>query len=112
MSPKVSKKQLMHYLQLYQTGKFQRFDYKDENQSFYGTSTPPEYILSNVTAPAYLYHAEQDILTEKSGIDRLSQELPHLQAYRVIPDFNHLDVMLGKNARELLYKDILKFMLK
>ncbi|KAL7041833.1 hypothetical protein ACKWTF_000916 [Chironomus riparius] len=112
MSPKVSKKQLMHYLQLYQTGKFQRFDHKDQNQTIYGSSTPPEYILSNVTAPTYLYHAEQDILTDKSGIDRFSQELPHQQAYRVIPDFNHIDLMLGKDARELLYKDMLQFMLK
>lgn len=112
MSPKVSEKQLMHYLQLYQTGKFQRYDHKDQNQILYGSSSPPEYILSNVTAPAYLYHAEQDILTEKGGIDRLSQELPHLQAYKILPDFNHLDLMLGKNARELLYKDILQYMLK
>lgn len=65
MSPTVSIKQLLHYIQLYKSGKFQRFDYESLNNVHYGSSTPPEYNLNNVKAPTYLYHAEEDMLVVK-----------------------------------------------
>lgn len=65
MSPTVSIKQLLHYIQLYKSGKFQRFDYENLNHFHYGKIFPPEYELKNVTAPAYLYHAEEDLLVVK-----------------------------------------------
>jgi lysosomal acid lipase/cholesteryl ester hydrolase len=65
MSPTVSIKQLIHYIQLYKSGKFQRFDYESHNHYHYGISVPPEYELKNVTVPTYLYHAEEDLLVVK-----------------------------------------------
>ena len=112
MSPAVSTRQLQHFLQLYKSGRFQRFDHKDNNIQHYGSSTPPEYDLSNVVAPAYLYHAEEDTLVVKTGMDKLACELPNVQNYKIVPDFNHIDLMLGKDARELLYNNILKHLLQ
>ena len=112
MSPTVSVKQLNHYLQLYKSGKFRRYDHDKNNDFHYGTMTPPEYELDNVMVPAYLYHAEQDRLVVKEGVDRLARKLPNLQHYEIVPDFNHIDVMLGKDARVLLYENILHYMNK
>lgn len=112
MSPTVSMLQLKHFLQLYKSGKFQRFDHKDKNTEYYGSMAPPEYNLSNVIAPAYLYHAEEDTLVVKTGMDKLACELPNVQNYQIVPDFNHIDLMLGKDARELLYSEILRHLLQ
>ena len=68
MSPIVSMKQLNHYMQLYRSGKFQQYDYEGQNHYHYGTLTLPNYNLENVIAPAYLYHAEQDMLVDKKVI--------------------------------------------
>lgn len=110
MSPTVSMMQLKHYAQLNKTGKFERFDHGNDNELHYGTLTPPEYNLSNIAVPTYLYHAEQDILVDKTGVDKLASLLPNVQNYKIIPDFNHLDVMLGKDSRELLYNEMLFYL--
>jgi hypothetical protein len=65
MSPIVSTKQLNHFMQLYTSGKFERYDYEGQNHYHYDDIKPPEYNLQNVIAPAFLYHAEQDMLVCK-----------------------------------------------
>lgn len=65
MSPMVSMKQLIHYMQLYRCGKFQQYDHEGQNHYHYGKITPPEYNLKNVTSRAFLYHAEEDLLVAK-----------------------------------------------
>lgn len=68
MSPIISMKQLNHYMQLYRSGKFHQYDYEGQNHNHYGTLIPPNYNLENVIVPAYLYHAEQDMLVDKKVI--------------------------------------------
>lgn len=112
MSPIVSARQLNHYMQLHKSKKFQQYDHQKHNYFHYGLLQPPEYDLSNVIAPTYLYHAEEDTLVTRACVDRLSRELPNVQSYEIINDYNHIDVMLGKNARIDLYTKILDFMMK
>jgi hypothetical protein len=49
-------------------------------------------------------------LHHSQGVDELSKALPNVKSYDIIPDFNHLDVMLGRDARILLYNRILERM--
>jgi lysosomal acid lipase/cholesteryl ester hydrolase len=45
------------------TGKFQQYDLgAKENQKVYNQSTPPEYDLAKITAPVYLFIADNDWL--------------------------------------------------
>lgn len=57
-------KQVSHYLQMMHSGKFRAFDHKrEENKRLYnGSATPPNYDLTQVIAPSYLYHAGHDLL--------------------------------------------------
>lgn len=55
-------KQIQHYLQLQLSGKFRRFDYGEDNLRIYNTSNPPDYQLSNVKVPLYIYLADEDYL--------------------------------------------------
>lgn len=52
-------------MQSFISGKFQRYDYLEQNSMHYNSSTPPEYQLSNVKAAMYLYHGTEDLLIAK-----------------------------------------------
>ncbi|CRK94337.1 CLUMA_CG007852, isoform A [Clunio marinus] len=110
MSPTVSAMQLMHFLQLHISGKFQQYDYGERNWDFYKSQKPPEYQLSKVTTPVYLYSASEDALIVPSDVEHLKTILPNVKNHEVINDWNHLDVVLGKNSRKSLYKNILRSM--
>jgi hypothetical protein len=52
---------------LFFLGKFRQFDYGAKgNLAQYGQYQPPDYDLSKVTCPVYIYYAENDWLVHKS----------------------------------------------
>lgn len=106
MSPSVSSRQLIHFLQLHVSGKFQQYDY-DDNFKFYGKTRPPAYDLKNVTSPAYLYSASEDLLILPEDVEDLKRALPNTITHETFQGWNHMDVMLGRNSRKSLYKNIL-----
>lgn len=63
LSPRVGVKQLQHFAQIIMSSHFQKFDYGSEkNLIVYNSTKPPEYDLSNVIAPIYLYVGEEDVV--------------------------------------------------
>lgn len=112
MSPEVSVMQILHFLQLHASGKFQQFDHGEQNVLHYKSPNPPQYNLDNVTAPMHLYSASNDILIPPKDVEHLKNSLPNVRSYEMFPDWNHIDVMLGKNAKEKLFEKILNSMNK
>lgn len=110
MSPTVSVKQLLHFLQLHKSGKFQMFDYESGNLRKYCRQTPPEYKLKNVTAPVFLYSASEDSLITSKDVERLKTLLPNAKSHERVDDWNHVDVMLGRDSRANLYVKLLESM--
>ena len=110
MSPSASMMQIIHFLQLHLSGKFHQFDHKENNFYYYNSRDPPEYKLSNVIAPMYLYCGSQDTLTAPKDVESLATKLPNVKKYESVYDWNHMDVILGRNSRNILYKNILKSM--
>lgn len=110
MSPSASMMQLVHFFQLHLSGKFCQFDFKENNLRHYNMLDPPEYKLQNVTAPMYLYCGTEDSLTAPKGVEKLALKLPNIKRYESVFDWNHMDVLLGRNSRKVLYKNILKSM--
>lgn len=41
------------------------------------------------------------------GAAHLKKQLPNVRDYRVLNNWNHIDFVYSKNARNILYKDIL-----
>jgi lysosomal acid lipase/cholesteryl ester hydrolase len=66
VSPRISVKQVEHFAQLIFSGKFRQFDYHWGNQAVYNSTTPPDYDLTKVTAPVYLYQGEEDLIISKT----------------------------------------------
>lgn len=48
------------------SGKFQKYDYMYQNKLIYGAQEPPEYDLSKITAPIYIYRGTEDALSSRA----------------------------------------------
>ncbi|XP_023713662.1 lipase 3 isoform X3 [Cryptotermes secundus] len=108
-----SMKALVHYGQLMRTGKFQQYDHgRALNIMYYGTLEPPPYNLSAVTAPVSLYNGKNDWLSSIKDTEKLYSKLPNIVGMNQVPldTFNHADFQWAKNAKTLLYNDVIKFM--
>lgn len=108
VTPYWSSTHLRHFLQLHMSEKFQQFDFGPQlNRQFYNSSTPPEYNLQAVTSPTHLYSGAEDLLVDPRDVEKLRNLLPNVKCCENIVDWNHMDVLLGKNARNVLYGKIL-----
>ncbi|CAO1311434.1 unnamed protein product [Diamesa serratosioi] len=106
----VSTNQIIHYLQLVKSGKFQQFDHFEMNSKYYNYSEPPIYDLLKITVPVYLYHGQQDAWLLMEDIEKLKSILPNVRNLQILKNWNHVDLVLGKHTRKLLFFDILRFL--
>lgn len=54
-------KQLLHYAQEILSGHFRKYDYGIiRNLLKYGSATPPDYVIENITAPIALFYSLND----------------------------------------------------
>lgn len=103
--------QFVHYAQLMNSGYFRKFDYgQAENLKRYQQPTPPDYNLSNITAPVALYYAQADSISVVDDIVKLQKQLPNVIKNYLVPHekFNHADFVLGISAPHLVYDEIMK----
>jgi len=108
-----SSKTLVHYAQEMASDKFCRYDFGPEkNLEVYGQEEPPEYDVTQITAPVALYWSDNDWLAEPVDVMRLSSQLPNLFASYEVPfaKWNHLDFLYGIDADVLVYQELLKDM--
>lgn len=71
-----SKKNLLHWLQMYETGEFKDYDYGTKhNKQIYGTATPPAWDLSKIKFPVHLFAGDYDMLADPTDVQRLYDEL-------------------------------------
>ncbi|CAG0903535.1 unnamed protein product [Darwinula stevensoni] len=95
--------------------KFQHFDWgRAKNMQFYGQKEPPEYDLSKVVTPTFLYWGKNDWLANPTDVEWLSNRLPASSLIGCYPAnfsaWNHLDFLYGKDAKKLVYDKILSMM--
>lgn len=108
-----SARQLVHFGQLYKSGKFVNFDEGwFTNLRNYGTIKPPAYNLSAINTPIFLHYADNDWLSTPEDVRRLSKELrTAVGKYRVpLAKFNHLDFVFAKDAKKLIYDRLMNIM--
>ncbi|KAK9870231.1 hypothetical protein WA026_006316 [Henosepilachna vigintioctopunctata] len=108
---KFSLKHLFHYLQIFNTGIFRRYDYgKKENLNIYGSIEPPEYDLGKISAPVALFWGENDCWSRPKDIEEMTRKLPNLVLSYKVPHmlFSHSDFLLAKDAKKLLYDELVK----
>lgn len=108
MSHSISIKQFYHFFQLFSSGKFCQYDYQENNMKIYNSSTPPDYNLSNIKAPIYIYSGGCDALCSEIDIVNLRELLPNVKKHKSIRNYNHCDFNYAKNSRSVLFKGIVR----
>ncbi|XP_063989587.1 lipase 3-like [Diachasmimorpha longicaudata] len=106
-----SAKQILHYCQTIRSGLFRKFDYGEKiNTKLYETPEPPLYDLSKVTFPVSLFYSDNDFLNHSSDVESLASALPNVVGkYKInYSKFNHIDYLWGRDAKELVYDDIVR----
>lgn len=106
-------KQVKHYLQLVNNNRFCQYDHGGpENKKRYGQVSPPEYNLKLVTAPVGLYYTYNDYLSSEVDVKRLANMLPNVVENSLYTHrkWNHMTVVWGIDARELVHKRMLELM--
>ncbi|XP_001844299.2 lipase 1 [Culex quinquefasciatus] len=105
-----SVKQMLHFAQVFQSNRFRQFDYgRKGNLQKYGRPEPPAYNLTASTAPVLIYYGLNDWLIHPKNPRDLSRMLPRVIDTIAVSDrqFNHMDFVLAKNVRKVLYEKIL-----
>jgi lysosomal acid lipase/cholesteryl ester hydrolase len=103
-------RQVVHYGQLIQNHRFCQFDYgKKQNQKVYGTDLPPDYEWANITTPIALHSGCNDYLSSPVDVAAVAAKLPNVVELREVswPQFNHLDFLIARNVRSLLYDHVI-----
>jgi lysosomal acid lipase/cholesteryl ester hydrolase len=105
-------RQLTHYGHGVNSGKFRMYDWGlVENMQRYGSASPPDYNLNQVTARVFLHYGDNDWLAHTRDVDELATKLPNLIGkFRVPHDrWNHLDFTYGNDANYYLYDRIINY---
>lgn len=108
-----SVRQIAHYGQEVMSGKFRQYDHGMlQNVGKYGTRTPPEYELSNVSAPVSLYYGNNDWLAAVEDVEKLRSKLPNVRDYYRVqkPKWNHIDFLWARDAKNTVYDRIVENM--
>jgi len=106
---------VVHFAQMILSGQFRMFDYYGDNPAHYNTLEPPRYALDTFQAPALLSWGANDKLADPKDVARLFKEIhdntPTEIVLRRVPndEFNHLDFLWGRDAREVCYQDVIDF---
>lgn len=109
-----STKNIVHFMQLITTGKFQMYDYGSplENLAHYKQFQPPLYDVSKVRTPVALYWADNDWLADPVDVKFLRNTLPNIVDDYDTSDWNHYDFVWATNTKEYLYDRMLQLMKK
>lgn len=100
-----SSKNMIHWLQMYNSNKFAKYDYGDQNKDHYNQDHPPLY---NVTTevPVVIYSGENDYLADPVDVNWLVSELPNVVHKPPRRGWNHFDFILGLEAASV-YNEII-----
>ncbi|XP_025831371.1 uncharacterized protein LOC108737783 [Agrilus planipennis] len=105
----VSVKDGIHFGQLFRTDKFQKYDYGPEgNLEMYGVRNIPSYNLSKVKVPTYIYCGKNDKLVTPKDCKKLAGSLPNNKNFTEVKNFNHVDFIYSRHARQLVYNNIVE----
>lgn len=108
-----SVKQVWHFSQLKNSGRFKQFDYgRNENLQLYGRATSPDYDLTKVVAKVAIHYAANDYLVVPNDVEKLRRALPNVVGKYLVDfrQFNHIDFTWAVDARELVYSKVISLM--
>lgn len=112
----VSTKTFIHFFQIYLSKRFQRFDFGAErNKMLYSTAQPPEFPISQITAPVHLFVSDSDWVSTVEDVKTLRKMIPNVLSYVEFNkslDFSHLEFVYGARAKSLINDPVTDIILR
>lgn len=112
----VSTKTFVHFFQIYLSKRFQRFDFGAErNKILYSTAQPPEFPISQITAPVNLFVSDSDWFSTVEDVKTLRTKMPNIVNYVEFNeslDFTHIEFVYGERAKSIVNVPATKIILK
>lgn len=107
-----STRQLIHYVQEINSGRFCKYDYSMDNFKIYGSFTPPAYDISKIVAPMYLFYSKGDWLCSNIDVEEFAKKLPNLKKKILNTDdkWSHADYVFGIHAKQRIYDETIVYM--
>lgn len=111
-----STKTFVHYMQGYASKEFQRYSYYglEENNMVYGSSKPPVYNISSVSAPISLFVSESDWYSQIEDVKTLKSKLPNVMNYILLNqtlEFTHLEYIYGARVKRLINDPVVSLLM-
>ncbi|KAF7819441.1 triacylglycerol lipase 2-like [Senna tora] len=112
-----STKNMVHLAQTVRHGVLAKFNYErpDYNIMHYGEAFPPLYNLSNIPhdLPLFVSYGGRDALSDVLDVGNLLDALKFHDVDKLsvqfIKDYAHADYIMGVNAKDIVYNDVLAF---
>ncbi|XP_006831185.1 PREDICTED: lipase member K-like [Chrysochloris asiatica] len=103
---------MLHWAQAANSGQFQAFDWGNSNQNMihFNQSAPPLYNVTKMEVPTAVWNGGQDILADPKDVENLLPKISNLIYHKWIPQYNHVDFYLGKDASQKVYQDLINLM--
>ena len=118
MPTSTSAQNLLHFDQLFSTGRFAKFDHGlVRNLQLYGSSQPPEYNLTSISFsnPLTVIYSDNDWFVPVSSVEALREDLnftnknSNVEFYLISrQNVNHLDPLIGREVALEVNQKILK----
>lgn len=110
-----SMKTFLHYLQLYRSGRFQRYNYGSAtNKRVYKKAQPPEYKVSRITAPVTIFASEDDWFSDIRDVEKLISKMPNVVRLKMLNkslSFTHIEYVYGSRAKHLINDELVSILL-
>lgn len=112
----VSTKSFVHFFQIYLSKRFQRFDYGAvRNKMLYSSAQPPEFSVSQITAPVNLFVSDSDWFSTVEDVKILRKRMPNIVNYVEFNrslDFTHLEFVYGERAKSFVNDPVTNIILR